>query len=71
MKDEILDFWDSIPIRWRALKKNPSKMVTNIIIVVELFCLVLMVFNPTSNFVLGFTAIVFIIGLAKYIWDVR
>jgi len=31
VKDELLDFWDSIPIRWRALKEDKTKLFNLII----------------------------------------
>ena len=68
MKDELLDFWDSIPIRWRSLKKNPSKVLDGFIILASLNSIVLMAFNPTSNVMLILAATATCIGVVKCIW---
>jgi len=68
VKDELLDFWDSIPIRWRSLKKNPSKVLDGFIILASLISVVLMAFNPTSDIILLLVATVTCFGILKSIW---
>ncbi len=53
MKDEILDFWDSIPIRWRALKRDQTKLFNLIIIVVSVPLFLFMVVTSTSDNQIG------------------
>jgi len=53
VKDELLDFWDSIPIRWGAFKKDKTKLFNLIIVAVSVPLFVFMVATSDSDNQIG------------------
>lgn len=53
MKDELLDFWDSIPIRWRALKKDKTNLFNLIVVAISVPLFVFMVATSDSDSQIG------------------
>lgn len=53
MKDELLDFWDSIPIRWGAFKKDKTKLFNLIIVAISVPLSTFMVATSDSDNQIG------------------